>query len=391
MKPQFTKDGIEIQTFDEIFNELVAEYKSIYGEGIDLDQNTPDGQKIGIEAKLAIDLQTFALALATARDPDFAEGNNLNSIAKICGITRKPATQSSVVMTVTTDRNLTLPVGFTVQDETNQNWKLETATSCTTGDNTITFYAENYGDVEAEANTITTIITVVLGVTAVTNAAAATSGQDEETDEEFRARRNLSLENPSYSTVGSLFSKLANLKNVTDVRVYENVQDTSDPEKNMPPHSIWIVIDGGAEADIAETTAKNKTAGTAMKGNTTTDWIETLILPNDITYEIVHTIRYDRPTAKDLYIRLNVEKKVPTQSIDIQLIKNKLVTQKYVIGQDAQANELYSFVYQAGTNFIATDLEISDDNAIWTSGDLQAGYDEILTITDANITVTEIV
>lgn len=394
MKPQMTRDGVEIQTFDEVYAELVALYKAIYGETINLDQDTPDGQKVGIEAKLSIDLQTFGVALYQAFDPDFSVGDNFNRIIKICGITRKPATQSSVVLTITTDRALDLDTTFTVQDTNNQNWVLAVPSTLAEGENFLTFYAQNYGDIQAVPNTINNIITIVQGVLSANNDDAAIPGVDEETDEELRIRRNLSLENPSYSTVGGLYAKLANLKGCTDLQVYENDTDSSDPDRPwtllMPPHSIWIVILGATEADIAKTTALNKTGGTAMKGDQVANWIENRIRPNGQSFQVVHTIRFDRPTIVPLYIRLNVRRKIPTQPIDIELIKKKLITKNYMIGEDAQANELYCYVYQAGTNFIATDLEISIDDSTWTDGDIEAGYADDITISEDNITITEI-
>ena len=394
MKPQFTQNGIEIQTFDEVYDELVLDYKTIYGETVDLDQNTPDGQKIGIEAKLSVDLQTFGLALYNGMDPDFAIGEDLNRIIKICGIIRKPETQSSVVMTITTDRDLLLPAGFTVADSNNQNWQLEEDTLCSAGSNTITFYAQVYGDIQALASTITNIITVVLGVVSAVNPADAVPGLEEETDEQLKFRRNLSLENPSFSTVGGLYAKLANLKGVADLMVYENDTDTFDPDNPvtelMPPHSIWIVIDGGLEADIAQTTSQNKTGGTAMKGDQVATWIETRTRPSGQAFTVAHVIRYDRPTIVPLLIRMNVHRKTPTQPIDIALIKNLLLTKEYLIGEDAQANELYCYIYQAGSNFIATSLEISLDGITWTDGDIAADYADEIKILISNISITEI-
>jgi len=394
MKPRFTPNGIEIQTFDEVFTELVADYKSIYGDTIDLDQNTPDGQKIGIEAKLSIDIQTFCLDLYTAMDPDFAIGGDMNRILKICGITRHAETQSSAVLTITTDRSLTLPAGFIVADQNGQNWALEADTACTTGANTITFYSQVYGEIQAPANTINTIITVVLGVLSANNIADAVQGLEAETDEQLRYRRNLSVENPAFSTVGSLYAKLANLKGVVDLQVYENDTDSFDPDypvtQLMPPHSIWIVIDGGLESDIAETTAKQKTGGTAMKGSEVTVWVETRTRPDGVTFTVDHVIRYDRPIIAPLFIRFDVKREIPSQAIDIQLIKNKLLTKKYLIGEGAQANKLYSYIYKAGNNFIVTNLEISIDNVTWTSSDIVADYAEELKILEANIYITEI-
>jgi uncharacterized phage protein gp47/JayE len=386
--PQFTQDGIVIQNFADVFAELVAKYQAIYGSSIDLDQNTPDGQKLGIEAKLSADVQAFALALYNGFDPDFALGNDLIRIAKICGINKKPSTPSVVGMEIVTDQDLTLPAGFTVQDTQMQNWYTLSDQAMLTGSNSVTMYAQNWGLQEALADTITNIITIVLGVVSATNPLDAVAGQNEETDEQFRLRRNMSLRNPSYSTTGGLYAKLANLAGVTDLQVYENDQDTYDPDYDLVGHSLWIVIQGGDNEQIAQTTSVNKTGGTGLKGSTTGTWIETFRRPDGTTFEVIHNIKFDRPLVTDLFIRLTVARKYPSQAIDTALIKQKVAKKTYQIGQDAQANELYSYVYQAGTNFIATALEISIDNMTWTDGDIEAGYGEVLYIDQANITIT---
>ena len=55
--PKFTPDGIQVQTFQEIYDELAAGYRSIYGEDINLDPDSPDGQRVAIEAQLVLDAQ----------------------------------------------------------------------------------------------------------------------------------------------------------------------------------------------------------------------------------------------------------------------------------------------------------------------------------------------
>jgi hypothetical protein len=39
--PRFTPDGIQVQTFQEIYDELAAGYRAIYGEDINLDAEQP--------------------------------------------------------------------------------------------------------------------------------------------------------------------------------------------------------------------------------------------------------------------------------------------------------------------------------------------------------------
>jgi hypothetical protein len=391
MKPEFTPSGIQVQTFQEIYDELAAGYRVIYGSDINLDADSPDGQRIGIEAQARLDLQSFGAVVYQQRDPDFALGQSLNSIIKLSGITRRPATRSQADVTVTTDRAVTLPVDYVVQDELGQSWSTLAVVVLTTGANTVTLFAQNFGAVEADAGTITEQATFVIGVVSVTNALAATVGSDEETDEELRIRRNRSLENAATSTVGGLFSAIGNLTGVVDLAIYENDQDTTDVVRNIPPHTIWTIIDGGSVNNIVETIAKNKTGGTGLKGSVTGTYAEQLQKPNGDPFVIIHEMRFDRPTLAPLYITLTATRKVTGQPVDTALIKQNLAARVFAITDNAIASDLYRNVYSAGDGFIATILEISRDNITFTDGRVESAPNEKFTINIADITITEVV
>lgn len=400
-KPEFTVDGVSVQTFEEIFEELVAGYQLIYGNDINVDQDSPDGQRIGIEAKARLDLQTFGLELYTQFDPDFSTGTFQDILFKLIGITVRPATRSTVEETVTTDRILTLTVPYIIEDDLGQEWQIDSDNNLVVGANTVTLSAVNFGDVAADPNTITKPKTIVLGVLSVTNPAAAVPGLDEETVEEKRIRRNKSLENSSFSTVGGLFAKLANITGVTDLIVYENDTDTPDQLKDpstgelvaavgMPANSIWCVVEGGEVADIAEIITKNKTAGCDLRGVEIATFQEDLLNPDGSTFVFIHQVKYDRPTEIQLFVEVTATRKITGQALDLDLIKAKIAEKLYNINESAIATELYAFGYQAGTNFILTDMKISDDDITYTDDSLPADFDEIWNIDVADITVTEV-
>lgn len=390
MKPEFTPSGIQVQTFQEIYDELAAGYRSIYGEDINLEPDSPDGQRVAIEAQARLDLQSFGLALYQQLDPDFSFGESLNRIIKLSGITRRPATRSQADTTITTDRPLTLPADYAVEDDLGQSWTTLSEVSLVSGANTVTLFAENFGAVEADAGTITQPVTFVIGVLSVTNLLAATVGTDEETDQALRIRRNRSLENPATSTVGSLFTILGNLNNVTDLAIYENDQDTTDVERDIPPHTLWVVIEGGSVDDIAEAIAKNKTGGTGLKGDIEGVYIEVLERPNGEEYDIIHIMRFDRPTEVELYVNMTATRKNASDPVNITAIQNALAARQFSINENAIASDLYRTVYQAGDNFIATDLEISIDDMTFTDGRIESAPDEKFTISAVNVDITEI-
>jgi len=389
MSLTFTPDGLTIQTFDEIYAELAAGYQAIYGTDINLDPDSPDGQRIGIEAKARLDAQAFALALYNQFDPDFSAGEILNKIIKLAGITRRPATRSQVDVTVTTDRDLTLPDGYAVDDDLGQTWITTSTKALTTGANTVTLVSEVFGAVLAGIGTVTTPATIVIGVLSVTNPAIATIGRDEETDAELRIRRNRSLQSPATSTVGGIFAALGNLSGVTDLVIYENDQDTTDAVRNIVPHTIWCVIEGGTVTDIVETIAKNKTGGTGLKGSVTGDYIETLLRPDGTGYTLTHTMAFDRPIDVPLYISLTVEGPAGG-TVDTDAIKAAFAAIDFGIAEDISAGELYATAYSIANDYTVTLLKISDDGITYTDSLLTPGYDGLFSIAIANVAITDI-
>ena len=386
---EFTPTGLTIQTYQEIFDELVVGYQDIYGPDINVAADSPDGQRIGIEAKARLDLQTFALALYNQFDPDFASGESQNKLIKLSGITRGTTSRSQVDMTITTDRVLTLPVGYAVEDDLGQTWVSTEETALVSGANTVTMSAEVFGSVAADADTITTLATIVIGVLSATNPLAAVPGRDEETDEELRTRRNQSLAAPATSTTGGLFAALGNLTGVTDLVVYENDTDTVDATLSLAAHSLWCVVEGGSIADIVETIAKNKTGGTGLKGTVTGTYTETQYKPDGTPYHIVHEMAFDRPVEVPMYITLTVEAEAGV-FVDTDAIKAALVARAYSISEIAMASNLYKTVYAVANNFTATLLKISDDDITYTDGALEPAADGVFTISTTDITITDI-
>lgn len=390
MTLEFTNNGLSIDNLQDITDALAQAYRDIYGQDINLNPESPDGQRVGIEAKARADLQALVLQIYNAMDPDTASGDFLTRVSKYAGITRRPPTRSQADVSVVTDRPVTLPEGFTVEDDLGQSWVLDTEQALTAGTTTVTLFAENFGSVEADANTITEIVTVVLGVTSVTNPSAALVGVDEETDEHLRLRRRRSVQLPAFTPVGSIFARLSNLSGVTDAVVYENDQDTTDTDRNIAPHTIWAVVEGGDVADIAETLARTKTAGTGTKGSSVGTYIETLERPGFEDFDIEHSMRFDRPTGVDIYVRMNVSPRRPGATIDQTAIKQALADREFAIAENCVASELYDDVYSAGTNFFAFDLEVSDDNATWVDTRVVAGYAGKCSILVSNVIITEV-
>jgi len=384
------RNGIQIDTFEEIFDSISTQFKDIYGQDINISQESPDGQMIGILANTVYDLQTFISRIYNSFDPDFAQGQELNKILKLIAETRNPPTKSIVDLIITTNSVVTIPAGFTVKDDNDNEWQTLKEESLDVGENTVTFESSIFGNIIAMPNTITTPVDVYVEIDSFTNPASAIAGRDEETDTNLRIRRNKLLTVNAKSTIGGISAKLIALENVSDVKVYENFTDTYDAEKDLHAHSIWCIVDGGDVDEIAEVIAKDKTIGTGLKGLTIGTWLEEFVKGDGTVRYHTHEILFDRPTEIPLYIRFSYKKRNPLDTIDEVYIKNELQKQFFNIDEDLNATELYADIYGITNLIVAFDLEISNDGVTWVDDILEMGYGEKFTLSTNNITLTEV-
>ena len=135
--------GLQTKTRTDLVTELTSAFQTIYGADINLDANSPDAQLLQIFAQGGIDLRELLAAIYTSFDPDRAIGRQLDSRCAINGVYRNAGTYSTVVMSVTVDRSVTLSVvnsvpvssAFTVSDLAGTKWVLETTTAVSNATN----------------------------------------------------------------------------------------------------------------------------------------------------------------------------------------------------------------------------------------------------------------
>ena len=383
------ENGLLIDEFSTIYNRLADKFKLIYGQDINLEQNSPDGQLLGIITNEIYDLQTLILHIYNSFDPDLAQGVELNKLLKLIAQTRRASTKSIVDITIVANANVTLPADYTIIDENKNEWVINAETTLIAGTNIVSFNAVNFGAIEASANTINDVVTVFPEIISVNNTLPAEVGRDEESDVLLRKRRNNLLSVNSNSTIAGVYSKLFLLDTVTDAVIYENATDTYDALKDLNAHTLWCIIDGGSIDEITKIIATDKTIGTDLKGTVSNNYVEIFLKADGTTRALTHIVKFDRPTEIPLYIKLTVSKKIITDIIDMDAIKNKLVEKLYSINEKATATELYAYVYSAGNTFIASNLEVSKDNI--TFGNTATNdYDEKFIISAVNIAITEV-
>ena len=139
---------------------------------------------------------------------------------------------------------------------------------------TVAVEATEAGPIEQAPNTITTIITPILGWDSVTNPQEASVGRYEETDEELRLRwRNTKFQFAT-NIVESLYSAIFSLEGVSNAVIYENDTDVID-ENGVLPHSFLTLVDGGLSSDVATAIWRNRPTG--IRSQVTLLWISSIL------------------------------------------------------------------------------------------------------------------
>lgn len=360
------QNGITIDTPDETRAKIVAGLVSAYGSGINTDPNSPDGEFIDIQAQVIQDQLDLNVQNYNNFDPDRAIGVPLDRLCAINGVTRLAGTNTQQSVSVTVDRALTLvgyqadPVNaFTVADAAGNKYQLITTYAfLAAGTVSLPFQAVLLGNVTSAVNTITNIVTVTLGVVSVNNPSPATLvGTNEEGDFALRIRRSRQVALPGTGFLANLYAALYADFGVVQVIVYENDTNTTDG-MGIPGHSIWVIVQGGTDGDVATAIYRKRSAGCGMKGS--------------ITYQVpqvdgtLFPIMFDRPTEEDLYIKLSI---TPiTGTVDGPYVQAQLVAQlQYAIAQPADTTSIIALVKAIAPNASVSDEGVSNDGTTWVT------------------------
>ena len=297
--PVFTvsENGIQAPSYAEIFEYFQSKAREIFGQDVNIDADTQDGQLIAIFALALSDVNAQAIATYNQFNPNTAVGVGLDSAVKTNGISRHTAINSTVDLVLIGQAGTVITNGVATDDNENR-WLLpDQVIIPVSGEITVTATAEEVGAIEASPNTITQIGTPTLGWQSVKNPTQATVGVAVETDAELRQRQSRSTELPSVSLWEGIIGSLLNLPGVIRVSGVKNDEDDPSPE-GVPGHTIAMIVDGGEVDEIGETIFLKKGEGVGTYGSVQTTYID--------TYGFQNVIKFSRPTIVNAYVTLTI-------------------------------------------------------------------------------------
>lgn len=386
MPNSFDENGLQVITQNELVENLTQSFQEIYGEDINVESNSPDGQIINIFAQGLEDFYELLSQVNASFDPDQAIGTVLDQRCAINGIQRKGGTYTYVTIDVTADRSVTLDglddvapeQAYTISDNEGNLFVLSATSSINTGTSQLVFRALNVGNVEVLPNTITTPVTIILGVTSVNNPGGAlVQGVNEETDAELRERRKQSVSISNQGYTDGLLAALLNIEDVTSANVYQNRGSSTDAD-GIPGHSIWVVVRGGDNAEIGAVMDNKVPGGVGMKGNTS------VAVPQ--ADGSTATYYFDRPTQELLYATINITP-LAGQVIDTDAIKESIVNHfNFGPNQTVDSSSIICYIKSIQDN-VAVTCEISTDESTWGAVATPSTKDKYFYLTTASITI----
>jgi uncharacterized phage protein gp47/JayE len=389
---QLDNTGLQIKSATDVLASLVTAMHGIYGADINVGPNTPDGQQLNIFTQAVIDILELLLAVFNSFDIDSAFGTVLDARVALNGLKRIQGTYTVTPVSVTASQAVTIygldelltnpnAIVFTIYDGSGNYFQLmNTYAFGGAGSQSLNFQAVNIGAVLTTLNTITNVQTVTAGITAVNNPLTYTSlGVNEETDSQLKIRRIKALSLFATSPADAVRAAILNIAGVTDCYVFEN--NTGSPIGSIPAHTIWAVVEGGADADIGQAIYSKKSSGCGMYGASTAiitrpagDWF---------------TAQFDRPTDEDLYVKFMLIPRTSGVTFDETFIKNTLSNNLvYKMGQSASIDEVIPAVMAIVPDAYVTACQVSSDDTNWYDLLAPTAINYIFVLTAAHITIS---
>ena len=364
-------------------------FKSIYGQDIYLEADSKDGQLCATLATAMYDNNQTYAAIINALSPTYAQGIQLSNLVLINGISRKPATNSTVTLTLTGAVG-TVITGASAKDANNIIWNIADGVIGTSGTITLLGTCATSGAIAALPATITIINTPILGWNGVTNQYAATTGQDAESDYQLRQRQTVSTALPSLTSILGLMGGLLSLANVTRAKIFENPTSSATVSAQnpfgLPANSITSVVEGGDPTAIANQIALRKTIGCFTNGTTSITTTDSKGLTTTTSFTV---LGYD-----DLKMAISITALSGYISSTLTAIQNSIIA--YISSLDIGETVRYSRLYTAanlngsalGLTYNITSLQIATLAGTLGTVDITVPYNQAARIAAANIVVT---
>lgn len=372
----------------------VAEYQAIFGSDLVTTPDSPAGVLITADTTGQAALINNNAAVGNQINPNIAGGVFLDAVMALLGIARAAQSQTYVTaVTLSGAAGTVIPQGTLAATAAGDQFA--TVASCTIGAGgtiTVDFKSVAYGPIPCATNALNIVVTSILGWETVTNANAGVLGTATQSDVGARAYRNNTLGYQGVALPVSITSALYNVPGVSSVWFQENVAATTQTINgiSMVAHSIYAVVNGGSNLNVAAALLENKSSGCAWNGGTSISVVEPA---SGQTY----TVKFDYATPVSISIQ------VTSPNGDTTNITNAIIAyvagtvpnfplvtgSAWGIGGEVSAFEIAAAISAQYPQYLITNVEISLTASIaYATTPIQMAVNQIAYATAGTISVT---
>lgn len=383
-----TATGLIVPDTEGLLAEVQQEFLAIFGQDTIVTPDTPQGVLITAQALARAEEVQNNAAVANQINPNIAGGVFLDAIMALTGQQRTAATRTVVPgVTVNGVTGTVLPVGTQASTATGILFESLTEVTLASGTGSADFRAVDYGPISCGIGELNQIVTNILGWETVTNATAGVIGQDTQSDQAARAKRNNTLAFQGVGLAEAITSALYNVEGVESLYFQENIAATTQTINtiSMVAHSIWVCVDGGSDLDVASALLENKSLGCAWNGGEEVEIVEP---SSGQTY----TVKFERPDPIEFLVRVTT----PNGSSDN--IKAAVLAwaageitgmEGLKVGTDVSPFEIAGGINAVYPEIYVSKVEIAPGTSptSWTTDVLVIEVDELAFTTASNISV----
>lgn len=367
-----TDKGITTETLPEIQARLESKFRAIYGQDINLDPSTPDGQWLGIISQELANCNEIISGIVRMLNPYTATGRWLTDRALYAGVVRRGAQYSRVdKLIVTGSKGVVLPSGMVMRDSNGNKWVTERQYKLNDlGSAEISARSQELGIFELSTSDTLDTESLIVGIDKITASKKSVNGNEEETDGELLIRFMKSHAINNEDDRAGIQAAVSALPDVKECVVYENFTGSTD-DKSVPPHSVNVVVVDGDSQDIARTIIRKKKGGCGMMGETS-ETVEISGLPR--------VARFDRAIEKRITVNVTIKRVEMFTDYNETATKQSLSETKFTIGEDVYSSRLYCQI-PTQRGFVVTSITVNGGDTV------EIGYREIAVIKPEDVNV----
>jgi uncharacterized phage protein gp47/JayE len=376
--------GLTIKTAAEIQAEIEAALLSSIGPQLQLGADTAIGQVIAtVSTQLGLAYE-LAQDVWDATAPDTAAGASLDNLAALVGVTRDPATVSTGTLTFNGTPSTVIPAGSVYRVPNGPSFETTSPAVIPIGPIVVPIASLETGAITAGAGTITEFVTVIAGVSSVSNSEAVTPGREVETDAELRLKREAGFAQAGAGTDGAIAAEVAEIDTVAQVIVISNRTSATDALL-IPPKSFRCVVWPAQAADepVFQAIYDTMPAGILADGSITGTVTDSQGISQPVAYELADD--------QEIHIETILTVDSLTYGGDTE-VEDALVALGVglQLGEDILIHELSAAVVNAVTGILTIETRAKIGGAPGPGDivNIDIELDEIATIDVGDITVT---